>query len=186
MTKDPKKKAGKKKAPQGWQPKQKLAPVFVDNPYYSRAHDGEGANPIKIKAKRNIRESAIVTLSARKLITKSQEEAADQFRAYYESACGAGAGAFDYTKEPVDGGRAREGLSERQERASAKLEQAKRILGRRAYYIVCKIAGEGCRIQDLASTQRERTTLTDYLKDGLDDLATCWGLSTRRSRREMA
>jgi hypothetical protein len=180
------KKRKPKKVVEGWQPKQKVASIYVDNPYYSRAHDGDGANPIKIKAQVNVKESAIATLSSRKLINEAQVMAADRFRGFYEAMGGAGAGSFDYSREPVDGGGAREPLTERQLRAALELKLAKQILGNKAYDIMTKIAGQGFAIQELALSQRERTTLTDYLKDGLDELARCWGYENKGNKRKSA
>jgi len=176
----------KKKKIDGWQEKAKLQQVYVDNPYYSKSHDGEGSNPVKIKASVNIKESAITTLAARKLIDDSQKEAADKFRRLWEAMGGAGAGSFDYSREPVDGGGAREPLTERQIRAGMELKRAQEVLGVRAYDIMSKIAGQGYAIQELAKTHRERTTLTDYLKDGLDELARTWGYANRGNRRKSA
>lgn len=178
--------ARKRKIIDGWQEKAKLQPVYVDNPYYSRAHDSDQSNPMKIKAQINIRESAITTLAARKLIDESQRAAADRFRGLWEAMGGAGAGSFDYSREPVDGGGAREPLTERQIRAGMELKRAQAILGVRAYDIMSKVAGQGFAIQDLAKTQRERTTLTDYLKDGLDELARAWGYANHGNRRKSA
>lgn len=176
----------KKKPVTVWQPKEKMQEVYVDNPFYSKAHDGEGTNPVKIKAQLNIRESAIVTLASRKHINESQLAAATRFRALWESIGGAGAGAFDYSREPVDGGGAREPLTERQIIAAHELKRAQLVLGNRAYDIMSKIAGQGHSIQELASTHRERTTLTDYLKDGLDELAREWGYANRGIKRKIA
>ncbi|KQV28119.1 hypothetical protein ASC97_07160 [Rhizobium sp. Root1203] len=178
--------AKKRKIIEGWQAKAKLQSVYVDNPYYSKAHDGEGANPVKIKAKVNIRESAITTLAARKLIDDSQRAAADKFRGLWEAMGGAGAGSFDYSREPVDGGGSREPLTERQIQAGLELKRAQEILGVRAYDIMSKIAGQGYAIQELAKSQRERHTLTDYLKDGLDELARSWGYANRGTKRKSA
>jgi hypothetical protein len=176
----------KKKIIDGWQEKAKLQSVYVDNPYYSKAHDGEGANPLKTKAQINIRESAITTLSARRLIDDSQKAAADKFRGLWEAMGGAGSGSFDYSREHVDGGGAREPLTERQIRAGKELKIAQEVLGVRAYDIMSKIAGQGYAIQELAKSQRERHTLTDYLKDGLDELARTWGYANRGTKRKSA
>lgn len=176
----------KKKTVTVWQPKAKLAVVYVDNPYHSKAHEGEETNPVKIKAQINIKESAIATLAARKHINEAQVRAADRFRALWESMGGAGAGSFDYTREPVDGGGAREPLTERQIRAGLELKMARAALGNRAYGIMSKVAGEGYAIQELATSHRERTTLTDYLKDGLDELARNWGYENRGTKRKSA
>lgn len=169
-----------------WRPKTKLADVYVDNPYHSKAHDGEDTNPVKIKAQVNIKESAIATLAARKHINEAQVMAADRFRSLWEAMGGAGAGSFDYSREPVDGGGAREPLTERQIRAGLELKMAREVLGNRAYGIMSKIAGEGYAIQELATSHRERTTLTDYLKDGLDELARNWGYENLGTRRKNA
>ncbi|PDT19383.1 hypothetical protein [Rhizobium hidalgonense] len=169
-----------------WRPKTTLANVYVDNPFHSRAHDAAETNPVKIKAQVNIKESAIATLAARGHINEAQVRAADRFRSLWEAMGGAGAGSFDYSREPVDGGGPREPLTERQIRAGLELKMAREALGNRAYGIMSKIAGEGYAIQELATSHRERTTLTDYLKDGLDELARSWGYENRGTQRKSA
>ncbi|WP_342587421.1 hypothetical protein [Rhizobium bangladeshense] len=178
--------AGKRKpkVELAWQSKIKVETVTVDNPFYSRAHQGAGANPVKIKAQINIRESAIVTLAARKQINEAQLAAATRFRALYEAMGGAGAGSFDYTREPVDGGGSREPMTERQIRAGQELKRCREILGVRAYDIMSKVAGQGYAIGELAKSHRARTTLADYLKDGLDELARDWGFENAGNSRK--
>jgi len=167
-----------------WTPKAKLNKVYVDNPYYSRSHDGVGANPVKIEAQINIRESAIITLASRKHINEAQLAAANRFRGLWEAMGGAGAGSFDYSREHVDGGSVCEPLTEWQIRAALELKQCRETLGARSYDIMSKVAGEGHAIQELAQSHRERTTLTDYLKDGLEDLARQWGYQNRGDKRK--
>lgn len=181
-----KKEPKKKKTTLVWAPKMKLDKVYVDNPYFSRAHDGEGTNPVKIQAVRNIKESAIITLAARKHIDEAQLAAANKFRSLWEAMGGAGAGSFDYSREHVDGGGAPEPLTERQIRAGQELHRCRQTLGVRAYDIMVKVAGEGHAVQELAKTHRERTTLTDYLKDGLDEMAKNWGFQNRGKKRKSA
>ncbi|MBY3361254.1 hypothetical protein HFN97_26130 [Rhizobium laguerreae] len=179
----------KRKKPTGeleWQPKIKVEKVTIDNPFYSKAHQGIEANPVKIQAQMNIRESAIVTLAARKQINEAQLAAATRFRALYEAMGGAGAGSFDYSREPVDGGGMREALTEQQIRAGQELKRCREILGIRAYDIMSKVAGQGYAIGELANSHRERTTLADYLKDGLDEMARNWGYENRGDRRKGA
>ncbi|MDV4155250.1 hypothetical protein [Rhizobium brockwellii] len=55
---------------------------------------------------------AALTLAAKKQINEAQLAAAKRFRALYEAMGGAGAGSFDYSREPVDGGGMREALTE--------------------------------------------------------------------------
>ncbi|WP_455271216.1 hypothetical protein [Rhizobium herbae] len=181
-----KKKDVRKKKPEGWQPKEKVQSVYVDNPYYSKDHAGDGSNPVKIKASINIRESAIITLATRRHIDESQLAAANKFRGLWEAMGGAGAGSFDYSREHVDGGGSTDPLTERQINAGLELKRCRQTLGVRAYDIMAKVAGEGHAIQELAKTHRERTTLTDYLKDGLDELAKAWGYQNRGTKRKQA
>ncbi|NEJ10329.1 hypothetical protein GR238_33720 [Rhizobium leguminosarum] len=176
----------KQKSGLEWQPKIKVEKVTIDNPFYSKAHQGVGANPVKIQVQMNIRESAIVTLAARKQINEAQLAAATRFRALYEAMGGAGAGSFDYSREPVDGGGLREPLSEQQIRAGQELKRCREILGFKAYDIMSKVAGQGYAIDELAKSHRERTTLADYLKDGLDEMARNWGYENRGVRRKIA
>ncbi|QKK20453.1 hypothetical protein [Rhizobium indicum] len=47
-----------------------------------------------------------------------------------------------------------------------------------------KVAGQGFAIGELASSHRERKTLADYLKDGLDEMARDWGMKNRGTQRK--
>jgi hypothetical protein len=42
-----------------------------------------------------------------------------------------------------------------------------------------KVVGQGMEIADIAKTQREKTTFSDYIKDGLEELSVHWGYKTR-------
>ncbi len=53
------------------------------------------------------------------------------------------------------------------------------ILGRKVFDLMIAVVGQGMEIADIAKTQREKTTYSDYLKDGLDALADHWGYKTR-------
>lgn len=185
--------AGEKKAKAGgaksaktkalaWQPKIETRKVVVDNPYFSRAHAGGHGNPVKIEALVNIRESAIGTMAAKGHISPHQLQAALRFRRLCELLGGAGAGSLDLSVERVDGGGARDPIGLHQMDAGRQLAKCRELLGVRAYEIMSKIAGQGFAIAELGRTHRERTTLADYLKDGLDVLAEHWGYKTREAR----
>ncbi len=176
-------KATVKKKPAVWKPKIEVRNALVDNPYFSRAHDGEDANPLKIRAEINIRESAITTMAARGNIAEHQVAAAVKFRKLWEDLGGVGARAFDYSREPVDGGIRTDPISTRQMEAGKQLKACRDILGARPYDIVCKVAGEGFAITELVKTHRERTTMADYLKHALDDLAEHWGFKTVKNTK---
>lgn len=159
-----------------------LQTAIVDNPQFSRSHaEGRHGNVAKITAIVNVRESAIATLAARGVINSSQVAAADRFRSLWEQMGGAGAGAFDYSREPVDGGGAREPISERQVMAGKELARCRALLGLRGYTLVSRVCGEGQSLWDIGSKRRDRDTAADMLRGMLDDLAGMWGLASRRA-----
>lgn len=153
--------------------------VEVDNPHYSRSHEGASGNPRKTTAALNLRESPIAMMAAKGHLEQHQVEAAIKFRRLWETLGGSGACSFDYSREPVDGGGPREPITDNQIDAGRRLEKCRDHIGTRSFKIVEKVAAEGVPISHLGSTHRERTTLADYLKNALDDLADHWGLRTR-------
>lgn len=156
--------------------------IEVDNPHFSKVHAGASGNPTSIHAALNLRESPIAMMAAKGHLERHQVEAAIKFRRLWESLGGCGAGSFDYTREPVDGGGAREPITDRQIDAGFKLEEARKHIGTRAFGIVEKVAGEGVAVSHMGSTHRERTTLADYLRNALDDLSDLWGMKTKVHR----
>lgn len=148
----------------------------VDNPDFSRDHpEGKYGNIRRISATRNIKESAIATLDARGLLHPAQVRAADRFRKLWEQTGGAGAGAMDYTREPVDGGGFRDPVSDRLVAASQELDKCQRYIGLRGYRLVAAVAGEGRSIEEVAGpSQRARYSTTDALRGHLEDLAVMW------------
>lgn len=155
----------------------------IENPNWSRDHAGDRTNVRYVQQPINIRESAITTLAAKKVIDKGQAAAADRFRAAWERMGGAGAGALDYSKEPVDGGGIAEPITVRQLEAGRELKAARDALvkahGEYAYRLVGYIAGEGRSIHELTDTRRQRDTMTDMLRIYLDVLAVLWKFSGR-------
>lgn len=155
----------------------------IENPNWSRAHDGVRTNVRYVQQPINIRESAITTLAAKGVIDEAQTAAADRFRALWERMGGAGAGALDYSREPVDGGGIAEPITIRQLEAGFELRAARDALlkahGEYAYRLVGYIAGQGMSIHELTETRRQRDTMTDNLRSYLDVLAVLWKFSTR-------
>lgn len=171
--------------------RQKREPVqvtaMVENPNWSRAHDGDKTNPRLIAVPFNHKESAISVLAAKGSIDAAQTAAAVRFRSLWEALGGSGAKAMDYTREPVDGGGASEPISLRQLTAGAELKVASDALkaahGIYAYRLVSYIAGEGRSIHEMTETRRQRDTMTDNLRTYLDVLAGIWGYKTQGSFR---
>lgn len=163
------------KPKQGWQPKQVLADVVVDNPYFTADHAVSSTNPRKITVPKNLRESAVETLFARGKLDEAQRKAADRFRATWE-ACGGAVGAMDYAQLRVDGGGAKDPISDRQVDASKTMRVCRDLLGQRNYDLVVKVAGQGLSFSDITRDPRTRNTMADNLRDALDDLGKMWGI----------
>jgi hypothetical protein len=160
----------------------KIKIIEINNPNYSKAHAGAPGNPATVSAALNLRESPIAMMAAKGHLEVHQVEAAIKFRRLWEALGGAGAGSFDYSREPVDGGGAREPITERQIDAGFKLEEARKHIGTRCFGIVEKVAGEGVPVSQLGSSHREKTTLADYLRNALDDLSDLWGMKTKKRK----
>lgn len=161
----------------------KVETKLVDNPLYLRAHDGERWNPKEIHSAINVKESALTVLEQRGLIDDAQVKAGERFRSIWEALGGSGAGSFDYSREPVDGGGAREALTERQIQAGQDLAKARLVLGI-GYEVMVKVAGEGLGISELTENMSKRRAYTEYLKDGLTALAKHWGYENRGVKRK--
>lgn len=159
--------------------------IEIDNPHYSKRHAGASGNPKLVSAALNLRESPIAMMAAKGHLETHQVEAAIKFRRLWESLGGSGAGSFDYSREPVDGGGPQEPITERQIDAGFKLEEARKHIGTRCFGIVEKVAGEGVPIAKLGNSHREKTTLADYLRNALDDLSDLWGMKTK-TRKPLA
>ena len=149
----------------------------VENPLWSRQHEGASANPRFIEARINIKESAVGTLAARKLIDVAQAEAATRFRRYWEATGGAGVGAMDYARDKVDGGQIADPIDIAQMKAAKKLAEAELTLGERNYDLVRKVCGEGHAMTELFAEKRDRLTAADNLRASLDDLCRIWGVA---------
>lgn len=157
--------------------KLELQPAYVDNPDWRPDLEGEKAFPRRVQALVNVRESAVGTLAARKLINDAQAMAAVRFRRHWEATGGAGAQAMDYSRDKVDGGKIADPIDINQMKAARYLAEAERTLGERNYELVRSVCGEGKAMTDIYSEKRERLTATDNLRASLDDLCRIWGIS---------
>jgi len=155
----------------------------VDNPFYSRAHDGDKTNPRTITVCYNPRESYAGMLYARKVITEAENRAANRIRQAYEGIGGAGARAMDYTREPVDGGGHVEPITPRQLEFGRVLRDAALFLGPQGYDLVIKLAGQGLSPKDLAREKRRQDFWGQRFQECLETLAVHWGYQRQRSRK---
>jgi hypothetical protein len=157
----------------------------VENPLYNPAHDGENWNPKKITGIKNMKESALVTLEQRGALDPAQVKAGERFRTVWESLGGAGAGSFDYTREPVDGGGPRSALSDRQIQAGIDLADCRRVLGI-GYDIMVKVAGEGRAVTEMTPSKNLQRAYIEMLKQGLTALAIHFGYENHGKLRKQA
>ena len=155
--------------------------TVVSNPYFAREHAESRDNPLTIVAAVNIRESAVATLASRGLLNAAQVAAADRVRQLWERLGGAGAGAIDYSRTYVDGGRTKDPISATQMNAGRELAQCRQLLGVRVYKLVVAVCGERHAMTELFPVKRDRLTATDNLRAGLDDLASMWKLRAKKA-----
>lgn len=156
--------------------------VDVDNPNYNPAHQGQAGNPAMIQAIMNPRESPIAWYFKHRSQTKVEEyhvRAANEFRRLYERSGGSGVKAFDYTKEPVDGGNTSDGITEGRMDAAKKLKAAHDILGYSGFSLIQSTCGELLWINEQHATRRAQDYAMTELKRGLEVLAEYWGYKSR-------
>lgn len=163
-------------------PEPTTAQVDVENPNWSRDHHGRKDNPRYITATVSLRESAITTMHARKLIDDAQAAAAVRFRRNWEAMGGKGAGAIDYSHEPVDGGGVAETVADRHLLAGRELHACRIHLGVRGYKLVSQVCGEGHQVSELFAERRAQLSAMDALRGYLDDLAELWSIKSRTTR----
>lgn len=162
--------------------KVELADVEVENPMFSRDHPADRTNPLRVRAKINLRESPIGLLAHRGMINDAQIRAASEFRRLWEAMGGAGVKAMDYSVDPVDGGGIADPIAVRQMDAARKLRDLRAHIGVRPYDIVSKVVGQGIEITTLESRKADQLMVSRYLKDGLADAATYWGFQSEQRR----
>lgn len=159
----------------------------VDNPEFTRDHKEEyAANHKKTPATINAKESAVSAMFARKLLDEAQALSATRFRMLWETLGGKGAGALDYSKEPVDGGKIAEPIDLRQMQAGIELKRCRELLGERGYKLVSQVCGEGYQISELVDGKRAQLSLMDALRGFLDDLSVMWRYSTDAQQKRFA
>lgn len=158
--------------------------VDVDNPGYSRAHDGASANPRKLTVPYSVRESPLAVMyHQRKSIDEAQYAAGNRFRSLFERTGGSGAQAMDYTKEPVDGGIGpSDGLTEARMDAAKELSRVEHLLGPQGYRLVRTVCGELIFLKDYEPRRHFRDGHSLMLKHCLTIMAEFWGLQTKGRR----
>lgn len=151
--------------------------VVVENPDWEPSKDGEPGFPRYETQEKNVRESAVETLYARKFLGATQKRAADRVRELWETA-GGKTGSLDYTLDRVDGGKGDPVTAKLI--AAQELMRLQRLIGRRGFDVLQKVCCEGRALTEITPHKRERLTMADNLRADLDDAATMWGMQTKR------
>lgn len=163
--------------------KAEIVSCTVDDPYFNRAHDGAKGNTRQTMAIRNIRESPHAWYRARGWIDEHHAQAADKFRRLYERCAGSGLRAFDYGKEPVDGGFMTDGLTDARMDAAKELIEAQKKVGPAGYQLVEQVCGHLVWVKQLSRNTYESRQIMERLRDSLDTLSIFWGYRTRHKGR---
>ena len=164
--------------------KAEVVTAEIDNPDWRPDREGDRAFPRKHPASRNVRESEIAFLHARKAIDDSQLAAGDMFRKLFEAMGSSGARAIDWRREAVDGGRLPDPIGQHAIDAGKKLASAHARLtavhGEYSWRIVTYVCGQSKSVQhDLTYTRREKEAMLENLRMYLNVLAGHWGFSTK-------
>lgn len=180
--------AGKAKRKQqraepGYEGRMELVHDQVESPYDSAQRD---------VVVRNIRESSLATMFARRQIDEAQLMAGQRFRALYERASSRGSMAVDPSKEPVDTSGISDPIPDRVITAARELHSVRAELGRIGYGLVSMVCGQGLTIDQVAKRmyvaahEGDRMFVGKLFREHLDVLAASWGLAgAKRSWRSV-
>jgi hypothetical protein len=154
-----------------------VAEVEVDDPL--ALEPGE-----KIVTLRSIRNNPLVRLHSRRQIDEAQYQGGRAFQDNWEKA-ERGPQAVDPTREYVDGGQAREPITERQRKAVLRLNRAERELGADGAALVHEILVLGLTMEQIGQRRGLRgQRWIDYFarrfRECLDRLALLYGFATQR------
>lgn len=155
----------------------------VDNPNYQPVHDGASANPRKIMAAYNFKESYVGFLFGKGHISEAEKRAGDRVRQAFEAMGGAGAQAIDYSRTKVDGGKIADPISVRQLEAGATLREVHQRLGPEGHDLVIKLCGECRWPKDLTNEKYRQTYLSHRLRECLETLAVHWGFRSAKMKQ---
>ena len=160
--------------------------IEIDNPLYQAAHDGKSANPRKIQAAYNYRESYVGFLFGKGTISEADKRAGDRVRQAFETMGGAGAQAIDYSRTKVDGGKIADPISVRQLEAGATLREVHQRLGPEGHDLVIKLCGECRWPKDLSPSGERQRYYSMRLRECLETLAIHWGFRSGKMKHAHA
>lgn len=156
-----------------------LVPASVDNPYVR----GETESVV-----RNVRESSLTAMHARKQIDDAHLRAGEWLRKTWEQ-MRMGSGAIDPSYEPVDTSGHADPIPDRLLMAGLRLHDAREAVckevGRRGWLLLECVCAEGCALAEAAdrryglATERQSYHVGQLFKEALDVLAGHLGYASR-------
>lgn len=152
----------------------------IPNPNHNPAHAGKAGNPATIRVSVNAGESPIAWYYHHRSQTGFDElhlRAGDKFRRLYERVGGSGVQAMDYAKEPVDGGRVSDGMTEARHDAGKQLAEAHKEIGEKSYRIVEAVCGDRAWLKQLFPNRKDARGKMQELKAALEKLGKLWNLA---------
>lgn len=150
-----------------------VAMVEVDDPYEQGG---------RITVLRSLRDDPLARLHSRGHIDRAQYAAGRAWQADYEAAEVGGVKAMDTTKEPVDGRRLPEMLTERQQQALRRIARDDRALGQEGAILIRRVLVAGMTFEQIAAERGGvGQVMTRYIgrrfREALETLARVRGLA---------
>lgn len=150
----------------------RIAIAIVDDPY-SRV--GE-----KITVTRSVRDDPLADMLSRSVIDRAMFEAGRHWQRLHELTEIGPISAIDTTKEPVDGGRMPEPLTDKQIEAVRKIAAADKMLGQQGAALVRDLLALGLTVGQMCEkhdcrTARRSNFLSMRMRECLNDLAKHFG-----------
>jgi hypothetical protein len=158
-----------------------VAAVEVDDPLALEPGD-------KIVTLRSIRNDPLARLHSHRQIDEAQYQGGRAFQNDWEKA-ERGPRAVDPTREYVDGGQAREPITERQRKAVLRLNRAERELGSEGSALVHEVLILGMTMEQIGQrrgliAQRWKDYFARRFRECLDRLALIYGFATQERNKE--
>lgn len=162
----------------GFEGKREVVPSEVENPY----DKGKFETVV-----RNIRESSLATMYARKQIDEAQLRAGEWIRAKIEKTR-MSSGAIDPSYEPVDTSGHADPIPDRVIMASRAVADIRTHLGEVAWPVIHLVCGEGATVAEAAhrrfglATEAQQKFVGQLLRASLDEAAVYLGYAQKRSK----
>lgn len=153
----------------------RIAPMEIDDP--------GGIDRARSTVARNIASDPLAWFHAHHLIDEAKYQAGRRWQGLHDNAALGAMQSVDTSKEPVDGGRWPDMLSDQQAQAARDLHRIDAMLGPGRSALVLDVLGHGMYMPQAAAlrgitSERQRRKLTRELYLSLDQMAEAFGLAT--------